>query len=186
MVSELSESVANRSQAPATFDQFLLKPDGSKVHASTDGGKPNNPSSDDLFKELPDEEFFDEDWCDPSQPAKPLPCGMCDRDEGEKATKEEQTDVMIQTKGKLSSAQEEGYLEAFSMALNCDFTSMGRNISEIDWKTAVLGAFIVEDKELLQLMDIVSTEINKTPALEVEDAMESPTQLVIETARSFS
>jgi hypothetical protein len=189
MVSELSESVA---QSPAPFELFLLKPDESNsdepFNVPEDSNNPNTPLSvEALFKDMPDEEFFEDTWCQPSQVAKSLPFGAYDPEEGEEKTTTDEGDIPM--KSNLPSSDQDGLLQVFRtfiMTMVADCESMGNNMSEIDWKNAVLGAFTVEDEEVMQLMEIVATEVNKAPTLHAQDAVGSSTLLVIETARSFS
>jgi hypothetical protein len=188
MTSELSESVANQSRSPSPFEPFQLKPEESKsdeqFHASNDNS-PNTPLSvEELFKEMADEEFFEDTWW--PQLAKSLRFGDYNTDEGEKKTETEEGDpAEIPMKSKLSSRNDENFLQVFKtfmMAIAVDCEKMRNNMSEFD----CMGAFMLEDEELLELMDIVAKEVKKVPALHAEDAVESPAQHFLETARSFS
>lgn len=198
LVSELSMSVANQSQTPGQFDMFEIKPDQSENKTPFDEESkddiPDTPriSMEELFNDMPDEEFFEDTWCQPSQVVKALSFGEPEPEDGEEKTttaNEEQNDTPNALESVRPSNKDESFLQgvkSFVMAMSLDCTSMGKNMSEIDWKNAVLGAFMVEDEEVLQLMEIVSEEIQKAPALLPEDAVESPTRHVIEAAKSFS
>ena len=80
-----------------------------------------------------------------------------DREEKTTTANEEKNDTPNALESVRPSNKDEGFLQgvkSFVMAMSLDCTSMGKNMSEIDWKNAVLGAFMVEDEEVLQLMEI--------------------------------
>lgn len=191
-VSDLSESVA--TARPSQKSAFALPggsvtPDQSAVDTSIDQSSAMDTSfsvstsvARDIFSGTPEDDEFSEqgnNWFKPSQIAKNFSFDGSEKD----------TEAVVVTPEKSSSSDDEGFIAAFAafihaMAMEC--VAMGQNLSETDWKEAVVGAFLIEEADVDQLISIVATEVQHTPALDTNDAVQSPTMFAIEAARSFS
>jgi hypothetical protein len=212
-VSDLSESVANRE---GLSPSFVLKANTTTTTTSsttqTGASATNNASAnakrsqtsraarsitpvvpEGIFDEVPYDDVCEDDdhhnkWCEPSEVIQSLSFCEVDEEEDEKNVSKGTKDSMERQQQPRYS-ENEGFLQyflAYVEAIVEDCEAMGTTLSEMDWKDAVLGPFMVEDEHVGDLMQVVSTELNKTPALHSADAMEAPTQLAIEAARSFS
>jgi hypothetical protein len=86
------------------------------------------------------------------------------------------------------SKKEDGFVEylvAYINAIVNDCAGKISSISEIDWDDTVLGAFMVDDSGMAEMLSTLETEMKKAPAIDAVEVITSPPFEAIEAVRSF-